>query len=119
GGLVSTEYVQLGTDPGTPLGSSGELIVQGTPAARGVLETASLMKNNGAASVLFDGGILRATASSDDGSPFIGSVADPLEVKVSANGMLIDSQSFDVSADNSFADDNAAAPGFIEKHGSG
>jgi len=122
GALAAADNVWIGLDNGVMPGSSGVLTVLGTAGARGVLETASLMKGNDTASALFDGGVLRATANTADngyGNPFIGSYKDTFTVAIGSGGMFIDTRGFNVTAAAVLGDNDPHAPGFLDKQGSG
>jgi outer membrane autotransporter protein len=91
GGMVTAYTVTMGAfDPS----ASGTLNVNGTPGARGVLQTTSLTKDIGTASVSFDGGILRAMA---DSATFI-SGFNPGDIVIQSGGMFVDSNGFNVVA---------------------
>ena len=90
GGLVSAQTVTLGEfDAGT----TGVLNLDGTSSARGVLVTTSLAKDLGSGTVNFNGGILRAGASS---SNFISGFGAGSLV-VDTGGLYLDTNGFDVT----------------------
>ncbi|RKP47816.1 autotransporter outer membrane beta-barrel domain-containing protein [Pararobbsia silviterrae] len=90
GAVVSAAAVLMGvSDPGT----SGALIVN----TNGILETGYLAPDQGSATVDFDDGILRATASSTAGSALISGFT-PGDFNLDAGGMFLDSNGFDVTA---------------------
>jgi outer membrane autotransporter protein len=90
GALVSASAVLMGVnDPGT----TGALIVN----TNGILETGSLSPDEGGATVEFDDGILRATASSTPGSALISGFT-PGDFAIGAGGMFLDSNGFNVTA---------------------
>lgn len=94
GALVSATTVAIAFNDGVITGQTGALTVSGTAGARGVLQTASLMRGFDDGSALFDGGILRATASS---ATFIHSYGADF-VTIGAGGMFIDTNGFDETA---------------------
>ncbi len=110
GGFVAAKTVALGYNDGVSVGNSGTLTVLGTPGARGVLETASLSKGYDSASAIFDGGILRASASSTD---FISSYGGDY-VTIGVGGMFVDTNGFDVTASSALA-----GAGTLTKQGGG
>jgi autotransporter-associated beta strand protein len=107
GGLVSAQTVTLGEfDAGT----TGVLNLDGTSSARGVLVTTSLAKNLGSGTVNFNGGILRAGASS---SNFISGFGAGSLV-VDTGGLYLDTNGFDVTIT-----DGLSGSGGLTKIGSG
>jgi outer membrane autotransporter protein len=91
GGMVTAYTVTMGE---FDAGASGTLNINGTAGARGILQTTSLAKDLGSASVSFDGGILRAMA---DSATFI-SGFNPGDIVIRSGGMLVDSNGFNVVA---------------------
>jgi outer membrane autotransporter protein len=89
GGLVSAPSVYMGADSS----STGALIVN----TGGVLETAALLPGAGGATVTFNNGILRATASSTPDSALIYGFA-PGDFTIGTGGMVLDSNGFNVTA---------------------
>jgi len=107
GGLVSAQTVTLGEfDAGT----TGVLNLDGTSSARGVLVTTSLAKDLGSGTVNFNGGILRAGASS---SNFISGFGAGSLV-VDTGGLYLDTNGFDVTIT-----DGLSGSGGLTKIGSG
>lgn len=87
GGTIRAPQLQLA---GGSQGSA-ELTLKGTSAARGVIETGYMIKGSGAASIAFDGGILRALG---DESNFLRNFA-PGDIKMTGDAH-IDSNGFDI-----------------------
>uniref|UniRef100_A0A9E7ZV51 Autotransporter outer membrane beta-barrel domain-containing protein n=1 Tax=Bosea sp. NBC_00436 TaxID=2969620 RepID=A0A9E7ZV51_9HYPH len=95
GGLVRANgRVELGV----AAGSSGTLLLQGTPSNRGILETDGIWAGAGAASVTFDGGLLRATW--DNSSFFAG--FDTRTIAIGTNGIVIDTDGHDIGISPTF-----------------
>ncbi|WP_377847649.1 autotransporter outer membrane beta-barrel domain-containing protein [Bosea sp. UC22_33] len=95
GGLVRAES---GVRIGESAGASGTLLLQGPTNNRGVLETRRIFGGNGTASVTFDGGLLRATAS--NANFFAG--FDTRTIAIGANGMVIDTNGYDIGISPTF-----------------
>lgn len=95
GGLVRA---QAGVDLGVNSGGSGTLLLQGPTNNRGVLETRRIFGGDGTASVIFDGGLLRATASNSNF--FVG--FDTRTIAIGANGMVIDTNGYDIGISPTF-----------------
>ncbi len=95
GGLVRAED---GVQLGVASGSSGTLLVQGTTTNRGVLETRRIFGGDGAVSVTFDGGLLRATAN----NPNFFAGFDTRTITIGANGVIIDTDGHDIGISPSF-----------------
>ena len=95
GGLVRAED---GVLLGVASGSSGTLLLQGPTNNRGALETSRVFGGDGAASVTFDGGLLRAT--SDNPNFFAG--FDARTIAIGANGFVIDTDGHDIGISPSF-----------------
>lgn len=82
GGLVSTSNISMATNAG----SSALLSLGGDPSARGMVMASGITKGAGAASIVFDGGILQATQ--DNGDFLSGFVSG--DVQVLSQGAYID-----------------------------
>ncbi|WP_244511979.1 autotransporter outer membrane beta-barrel domain-containing protein [Bosea robiniae] len=95
GGLVRAEG---GVLLGSASGASGTLLLQGSTSNRGVLETGGIFGGDGAVSVTFDGGLLRAT--SDNSGFFAG--FDTRTIAIGANGLVIDTDGHDIGMSPSF-----------------
>jgi len=89
GGRVRTRSVTIAQTSG----STGALYLNGTAAARGVLEAGGVSGGGGTAALSFDGGILRATQSNND---FLIGFA-PGEVTIEAGGAFVDSGGYDLA----------------------
>ena len=91
GGKVSAQSVLLS---GTETGAKGSrsLTIEGTSAARGILETDFVEKGQGTAQFRLNGGVLRATRDETD---FIRGL-DTGDMTIDAGGAFIDSNGFDV-----------------------
>jgi outer membrane autotransporter protein len=87
GGIVTSPITRLATN-----GGQGTLILRGTNGARGVLETGYVFDQSNGASLIFDGGILRATGTIAD---FLPGFADG-EVVINGGGAFIDTNGFDI-----------------------
>ncbi|MGO4407700.1 autotransporter outer membrane beta-barrel domain-containing protein [Bosea sp. RAF48] len=95
GGLVRAEG---GVRIGESSVASGTLLLQGPTNNRGVLETRRIFGGNGAVSVTFDGGLLRAT---DDNPNFFAGF-DTRTINLSGNGVVIDTDGHDIGMSPSF-----------------
>lgn len=95
GGLVRAED---GVQLGVASGSSGTLLLQGPTNNRGVLETRRIFGGDGAASVTFDGGLLRATAN----NPNFFAGFDTRTITIGANGLVIDTDGHDIGISPTF-----------------
>ena len=91
GGLVVAQTVTMGAFGAS---ATGTLNINGTPGAQGVLQTTQLARDQGSASVSFDGGILRASA---DSTAFI-SGFNPGDIVIQSGGMYVDSNGFAIIA---------------------
>jgi len=87
GGLVEADGAAI-----TSFGGKGTLYLRGTAAARGVLKTGLVGAGIGDASLVFDGGILRAIR--DEAEFFY--TFDPGEAVIEDGGAFIDSNGFDI-----------------------
>ncbi|QRY64870.1 autotransporter-associated beta strand repeat-containing protein (plasmid) [Ensifer sp. PDNC004] len=96
GGLVRAQAVQLGWGFDGMRYGGGSVALQGTAGNRGVLETMFVFPGPGNASLLFDGGILRATYSG------INFMQGSMEPSIGAGGAFIDSNGYDVTIGNAF-----------------
>lgn len=95
GGLVRANgRVELGV----AAGSSGTLLLQGTPSNRGILETNGIWAGAGAASVTLDGGLLRATANRSAFFSGFGSRT----ISIGANGGVIDTNGYNIGISPTF-----------------
>ena len=92
GGLVTSPAVVIGLGPlGAP--GTGTLLLSGQAGARGVLETGYVGKGaGGSASVIFDGGTLRAIGNQTD---FLRNFAVG-DITIASGGAFIDSAGFNV-----------------------
>lgn len=88
GGLVTASMVAMGYNDAVTSGSTGALTILGTAGSRGVLETGSLSRGFGDASITLDGGLLRATADNADYIENLG--ADEFVVTLGGGGGFID-----------------------------
>lgn len=95
GGLVRAEG---GVLLGVASGSGGTLLLQGSTNNRGILETSRIFGGAGAASVTFNGGLLRAT--SDNPNFFAG--FDTRIIAIGANGIVIDTDGHDIGISPGF-----------------
>ena len=89
GGVVKSAVTYLGPEGAAPGG--GTLNLNGTAAARGVLETSQVLRGQG--SLFVDGGILRATTDQPGFLRNFGGVA------VLANGVFVDSNGHQIGID--------------------
>jgi len=94
-GLVRAEG---GVLLGNVAGSGGTLLLQGATSTRGILETSWISGGDGAVSVNFDGGLLRAT--SDNSNFFTG--FDTRTIAIGANGLVIDTDGHDIGISPTF-----------------
>lgn len=92
GGVVQAENVSIAANAR----ATGRLHLAGTSGARGVLETSSVARGTGDATILFDGGVLRATRSEAD---YLRGFASG-EVAIGAGGAFFDSRDFDIGVDS-------------------
>ncbi|MBN9603022.1 MAG: autotransporter outer membrane beta-barrel domain-containing protein [Afipia felis] len=83
---------------GVSAGASGTLLLQGPANNRAVLETGRIFGGDGAASVTFDGGILRAT---DDNPNFFAGF-ETRTITIGANGAVIDTNGYEIEIAPSF-----------------
>ncbi len=107
GALVSAGALRVG---GGGIDSIGSLNLNGTAGARGVVAIGSLFKGDGDASVLFDGGILRAIQNT---TSFIANFEDD-DLVIDTGGLIIDTNGFDVTAASVLS-----GTGALEKTGQG
>ncbi|MET4682957.1 autotransporter outer membrane beta-barrel domain-containing protein [Brevundimonas faecalis] len=96
GGLVRAEGgVLLGVDAG----GGGTLLVKDLAGRRGVLETSGIRAGAGAVSVVFDGGLLRATRNNAAFFDNFGARS----VVIGPNGVVIDTNGYDIGMSPSFS----------------
>lgn len=107
GAVVSAASITIG---GGGAATTGTLRLGGTPGARGVLAVGSLYEEEGSASVLFDGGILRATES----TPSFLTDFEAGDLVIGAGGLFIDTDAHDVIAASVLS-----GVGALEKNGDG
>lgn len=88
GGRAATGAVIVGATAS----GSGTLTLGGTAAARGILETGFVQKQDGAGSVTLDGGMLRATADEQD---FLSGFSAG-DVNIEAGGAWVDNNGHDI-----------------------
>lgn len=95
GAIVTSPMSFVGT--GANAGAGGTLNLNGALGRRGVLETGQIVHRQGA--IIFDGGILRASANQSD---FLRNVSN---VSVHANGAFVDSNNHNVGVGTSLIGD--------------
>lgn len=106
GGLVAAPSVQMAVADSA---TTGTLVVD----TGGTLETATLSRQLGTASVTFDNGILRASAASTTVAPLISRFV-PGSFQLASGGMRLDSNGFDVTVASVLS-----GPGGLTKEGAG
>ncbi len=88
GAVVSASFVSLGENPDM----KGVLNLTNNGGERGVLEAAYLMRRDGEASVLFDGGVLRPKAHEH----LFFRDFEPGDIQIAGGGAYIDTNGFDI-----------------------
>ena len=106
GGLVTAGSVYLGYGSNT----SGTMTVAGTPGARGVVSAGQVIKGNGNAAVLLDGGVLQARGNQSD---FLSNFSAG-DITAGAGGAWFDSNGFDIGITAPLS-----GPGGLHKIGTG